>query len=125
MLTSYKKTSRRVYLQKLSQRGYITKSDNNFFATDIGIAALGSDFKSLPIGSELREHLKQTLPEGEAKIFNVLIERYPDGVNREELMDLTGYKKTSMRVYFQRLSARKVIEVIEGEAKVADKLFEQ
>lgn len=125
VLTGYKATSRRTYLQQLSQREYITKSGENFFATEKGIAELGSSFEPLPTGSELREHLKRTLPAGEAKIFNVLLEAYPNTVSRDVLMELTGYKQTSIRTYLQYLNARKVIETVSGEVKAADKLFEE
>lgn len=123
VLTGYKKTSRRVYLQRLSQKGYINVSGENIIATEAGIEALGSDFEPLPVGDELREHLLRTLPEGEKKVLSVLINAYPDNCSFEAIEEATNYKKTSRRVYLQRLGARKLVEVFSGSAKASDKLY--
>ncbi|MCU1488268.1 MAG: hypothetical protein JWN67_5014 [Actinomycetia bacterium] len=49
------------------------------------------------------------LPAGEAKILTA-IAQYPDGVTREQLSVLTGYKKSSRDTYLQRLRTRGFIE---------------
>lgn len=123
VLTGYKATSRRTYLQLLSQKGYVRRSGNNFAITKEGINELGSDFVPLPTGPDLQEHLKRTLPAGEARIFKVILEAYPESVSRENIMDSTGYKQTSIRTYLQNLNARKVIEVENGEIRASEKLF--
>lgn len=45
------------------------------------------------------------LPPGEAKILTALIQ-YPNGLRREQLTVLTGYKRSARDTYIQRLKAR-------------------
>lgn len=124
VLTGYKQTSRRVYLQKLAQRGFVQNVNNTFYPTNPGVQALGDDFESLPTGDALREHVLRTLPEGERKILDILIGVYPGGYSVLNIEDLTGYKTTSRRVYVQRLTARKLVETNNGVVFASDKLFD-
>ncbi len=108
ILTGYKMTSRRVYTNNLLRAGLIEKKDDVFQATFEGIAALGEKFERLPQGPELREYLLRTLPEGERKIFQV-ISSSPVSLNRQEIENAVNLKTTSVRVYLNKLIARKVI----------------
>lgn len=124
VLTGYKATSRRTYLQLLTQKGLIERSGDLFLATERGKTELGPGFKPLPTGPELQEYLLHTLPSGEAKILKVLLDGPKSGVSREAIMEATGYKQTSVRTYLQFLSARKVIENDRsGLIKVSENLF--
>lgn len=128
ILTGYKNTSRRTYLQKLKLRGFIESKGDMIFTTPLGIEELGESFEPLPTGEELRKQLLQTLPEGERRIFAVLVDIYPLTITREEIMERTAYKTTSVRTYIQKLNARHIIDSIGGTGssggiKVADKLF--
>lgn len=123
VLTGYKRSSRDAYLQRLSSRGYVIMSDGRVRATDEGIAILGPDFEPLPIGDALREHWMARLPEGEKKILHVLIDAYPELVDRETLTDKTGYQRSSRDAYIQRLNARKLV-VREGtKVRASEELF--
>lgn len=124
ILTGYKATSRREYLRKLMAAGYVHKEGETYFATDAGFKTLGDDFMPLPTGSALREHLLDTLPEGERKLFYAIITAYPDSVTRDFLQEATGYKTTSVREYVRKLAARKIIEINGNEIKVSNKLYE-
>lgn len=123
ILTGYRATSRRTYLQHLSSRGYILKLGENYMPTKLGIEVLGPEFRPLPTGAELREHLKHSLPAGELKIFSLLLDRYPSPTSKEEIMEATGYKETSIRTYLQFLSARKLIEPTPGGIRLVETLF--
>lgn len=52
------------------------------------------------------------LPVGEAKILTALIQ-YPDGLRREQLTVLTGYKRSSRDAYIQRLREKEYVEVVQ------------
>lgn len=123
ILTQYKSTSRTVYTQELVKAGYIRKQGDVYFPTDSGIEYLGDEYQELPRGKELHKHLMNTLPDGEKRLFAVIIGAYPNTVNKQELMDSTGYKATSTSVYIQHLLARKVIEKTSEGYKAEDKLF--
>ncbi len=124
VLTGYKQTSRRVYLQRLSSKGYTRTSGENIFITEEGMAALGSNYEALPKGDELREHLMRTLPEGEKRVLSVILAAYPNETTFETIEQETGYKTTSRRVYLQRLGARKLVEVTGNMVKASEKLYE-
>ena len=123
ILTGYKRSSRDAYLQRLREKGFVETSGDAVTATEAGIAALGSGFEPLPTGDALREHWLGRLPEGERKILAVLIDRFPTAVAREELDEVTGYKRSSRDAYLQRLSARKLVEGERGEVKASQILF--
>lgn len=123
VLTGYKATSRRVYLQCLKQKGLIEYSGDNILPTQAGIDALGDRYEVLPTGEALQEHLMQTLPEGEKRVLRVLLEGYPEPVSYEEIEAVTGYKTTSRRVYLQKLSARKLVITGQGSATASSNLF--
>lgn len=122
VLTGYKQTSRRVYLQRLTAGGYATQSNGVYTATQEGIDTLGDGFRPLPTsGLALREHFMATLPEGEKKVLSAIMDT-PDGVSREYIEYETGYKTTSVRVYVQRLTARKAVETVGGLVRLTEKL---
>lgn len=117
ILTGYKKTSRRVYLQKLTAGGFVVQQGDNYVVTEVGTEALGSNFEPLPTGPELLQHWLVKLPEGEKKILTAFLDSMQVGENaltRQEIAEATGYKKTSVRVYVQKLLARKLLKA-EGD----------
>jgi transcription initiation factor IIE alpha subunit len=122
VLTGYKNTSRREYLRKLIARGYIAKEGEGYSVTDFGLQGLG-DFTPLPTGSDLLHHYKQTLPDGERKLFEAMLLQHPDPVDRTTLENETGYKATSTREYLRKLIARKIVINEKGVYKLTDKLF--
>lgn len=121
VLTGYKSTSRREYLRKLISKGLIARDGENHTATLEGMEALGSSFETLPTGPALRQHLLDTLPEGEKRLFRVLCDSYPSAVSGEDLMISTNYQATSVREYLRKLRARKLLD--KDINKVTDNLF--
>lgn len=123
VLTGYKATSRRVYLQKLHQAGFIQYSGNDIYATRSGVEALGDDFAPLPTGPELREHWLARLPEGERRIFQFLCDQYPARATNDAIEEATNYKATSRRVYVQKLASRKLVESNKEGVRASEELF--
>ncbi len=125
VLTGYKSTSRYEYLRQLKAKGLIEEDGGMFRPTDQGIADLGSGFEPLPTGEALREHWSTRLTGGEQKIFAVLVEQYPAGMTKEEIMRVTGFKSTSIYEFTRQLKARQLVEVDRGTAWASQKLFEK
>jgi CRP-like cAMP-binding protein len=125
VLTGYKRSTRNTYIHRLSQRGYITSAGDRLAATDGGIEALGEDFTPLPTGDGLRRYWLERLPEGERKVLEVLIARYPQAMPRDDLDALTGYTRSSRNTYLHRLNARRLIQTQpHGQVRASDDLFE-
>lgn len=120
VLTGYKKTSRQTYLQQLTSGGYARREGELFFATEEGIAMLGNEFRPLPTGQALRDHVMATLPEGEKRVLSAVMNE--GGADKEYIMSETNYKKTSVQTYVQKLSARKLVEVHGGLVVLSEKL---
>lgn len=109
VLTGYKKTSRTTFKQQLFSRGLLGRGGRGFVATQDGIDWLGNDFSPLPTGAELRNHWIGKLSGGELELFMIYVAHYPSEVSIEELMTATGYQKTSVTTFRQKLSARNLI----------------
>lgn len=123
VLTSYKRSSRDTYLQRLREKGLVDTSGDRVMATDAGLAAL-PDARPLPTGQALQEFWLRTLPQGERAILEVLIHAYPDSVDREALSEATGYKRSSRDTYLQRMAAKELVEFPgPGQVRASDTLF--
>lgn len=124
VLTGYKRSSRDTYLQKLFAAELVSQSGEYISVSGDGLVALGPDFEPLPTGSALRQHWLQRLPEGEKRILQLLVEQYPNPMQRDEISDATGYKRSSRDTYLQKLSARKLVEASRGSAVASGLLFD-
>lgn len=122
-VTGYKRSSRNTYISRLKGKGMVEVAGDRFIATTAGVEALGGDYEPLPTGRDLIDHYFKTLPEGEAKILRVLVERYPEVVSRDELTNLTNYQRSSRNTYLSRLTSRHLIETSGVVVKASDKLF--
>lgn len=109
VLTTYKRSTRDRYINYLQAKGFVSVSGSTVMATQEGIAALGSEYKPLPTGQALIDHYLSTLPQGEAKILQILIERGTD-VARDELTEATGYQRSTRDRYINYLQVRKLVE---------------
>lgn len=124
VLTGYKRSSRDSYLQRLGERGYVSRDGAKMTITDSGIAALGSDYQPLPTGAALRDYWLDRLPEGEGVILMVLIRHYPNWIGRGDLDHATRYKRSSRDSYLQRLRAKELVTAEGGAVRAADVLFQ-
>jgi hypothetical protein len=126
ILTGYKRSTRDAYVQRLRERGYVEQAGDRITATQDGVDALGPEFEPLPTGDALRDHWLHRLPDGERKILDVLIQSYPNTVEREHLEESTGFKRSTRDAYIQRLSSRRLVDTVgRGEVKASDILFDE
>lgn len=125
ILTGYKRSSRNTYLQRLSSAGYVEFAAGDMVrATQAGIGALGSDYEPLPQGEALQDYWRSRLPEGERRVFDVLLAAYPNAVQREQIDEETGYKRSSRNTYLQRLRSRRLVEFVgPSEVRASEDLF--
>jgi DNA-binding MarR family transcriptional regulator len=124
VLTGYKRSSRNTYMQRLSQHRLILRRNDIFYATDLGIETLGTEFLPLPTGAELRAYWLRELPEGEKRLLAELIKHYPASIDQDMLSAATNYKRSSRNTYLQRLRARQlIVSENDGMLRASDKLF--
>jgi chromosome segregation and condensation protein ScpB len=127
VLTGYKKSSRDTYLQKLGARGLITTAsvNGNIVATEAGIEGARARTGSRCRPGRAPRHWMSPgmLPAGEAKILNVVVDAYPQPVDRGELSARTGYKKSSRDTYIQKLLARQLVTSSEHGIRASSNLF--
>jgi hypothetical protein len=120
ILTGYKQTSRKEYLRQLRAKGLIEEHGDYIRATESGIAALGNNYKPLPVGVDLIEHYLRTLSGGELRIFEYALKMNGEFSNDEQLEAATSLKQTSRKEYIRQLRARHVlIEAGRGRYKLA------
>lgn len=63
------------------------------------------------------------MPEGERRIFSALLSK-PEGLSRESLEEMTGYKRSTRDTYIQRLQSRRLVEIVgRGEVRPSEMLF--
>ncbi|MDQ7818726.1 MAG: DUF87 domain-containing protein [Melioribacteraceae bacterium] len=124
ILTGYKRSSRDRYIQRLSQQELCTTEEGKIFITERGREALGNDYNPLPTGEDLREYWLDRLGGGERSIFELVINKYPESISRDEITESVEYKRSSRDRYLQRLAQRKLINTLSGgRIKASDKLF--
>jgi hypothetical protein len=123
VLTGYKRSTRDTYIQRLREKSFVVDDGRGVFATEAGIAALGSSYEPLPTGEALQQYWLNRLPEGERRIFSALLSK-PEGLSRESLEEMTGYKRSTRDTYIQRLQSRRLVEIVgRGEVRPSEMLF--
>lgn len=123
VLTGYKRTTRDLYLQQLQALQYTARNGDLLVATTAGRAAL-PDSQPLPRGKALRDHWLAKLPAGERRVLECLISVWPQSVSREELSDMTEYKRTTRDLYIQRLKARQLVQTVTAGLCASPTLFD-
>lgn len=108
VITGYKKSSRDEYINRLKARGYVEVTGDGIEATAAGRQAL-PDVEPLPTGERLQDFWRAKLPAGERKIFDLVIAAHPAGLEREQLDEPTGFKKSSRNEYINRLRSRQLV----------------
>lgn len=124
ILTGYKRSSRDAYIVRLAAKGLVEVRGAQLFPTDAGRAALNGSFEPLPTGAALVEYWLARLPEGERRVFDMLVKDGGD-VNREAIDQQTGYKRSSRDAYLVRLKARGLVEFAgRGMVRASGELFD-
>lgn len=123
VLTGYKRSSRDAYIARLKEKGFVDSNSDSVFATAEGIEAL-PDAEPLPTGEALQEYWVSRLPLGERVILEELLKAYPKPVQRLDLDETTGYKRSSRDAYLARLAAKELVsDSGPGMVKANDQLF--
>lgn len=124
-LTGYTRSSRNTFISRLSRRGAVKVHNKKIEITQFGFAMLPPDFEPLPTGKALREYWEKSLPPGESKLLQVLVQNYPDDVERSALDELIGATRSSRNTYISRLRARELVEITSsGAVKASHNLFD-
>jgi hypothetical protein len=110
------------YLSRLRGKGYIDGSET-IRISDVGLAALG-DYEPLPRGEDLQRYWLERLGKGEAAILRVLLDRYPDALDRDDLGRLAGYEASvgSFGTYLSRLRTKELVD--DRELRASEAFFE-
>jgi len=109
IVTGYKRSTRDTYISRLADRGYVLANSDGIYRTDDGIRAL-PDVKPLPKGKKLREHYLKMLPEGESAVLERIMDSWPEWIDREDITNTTGYKRSTRDTYVSRLATRLLVE---------------
>jgi len=124
VLTGYKRSTRNTYLQRLLAANLIYETAGRFFATEAGVDLLGDDYEPLPTGAELQRYWLEKLPEGEAKILELLLINHPRPVTREGIGLATSYKRSTRNTYLQRMKSRGIVQISGDAVSAREELFE-
>lgn len=124
VLTGYKRSSRTTYLQRLRSAGLIEQDGDRLIATPAGRAELGPDFEKLPTGRALLAHHLETLPGGERLVLDAVARQYPEPITHHTLRAITGYQRSSLGTYLQRLRARQLVSTDRGAVRASEELFD-
>jgi hypothetical protein len=125
VLTALKRSTRDTYIQRLRERGFVDSAGEMIIATTEGIAALGDSYEPLPTGDALREYWLGRLPEGERRILELLAEKFPEAVSRDEISEVTGFSRSTRDTYLQRMGSKRVVNAVgRGEVKASEQLFD-
>jgi DNA-binding MarR family transcriptional regulator len=122
-LTGYKRSTRNAYLKRLTKAGLVDENMRRFFINDSGIDWIGSDYQPLPTGVELQRYWLQTLPVGEAAVFQVALQ-HAGGISREEIGEQTNFKRSTRNAYLKRLAVRELVKISGDVVRPSETLFE-
>jgi hypothetical protein len=123
VLTGYKRSTRNTYIQRMRAAGLVSEVGDRIAANQELIEWLGPDYEPLPTGPALQSYWVDKLPQGESKVFQCALSS-PDGVTRDQIGELTGFKRSTRNTYIQRLAARELV-IAKGETIVpSETLFQ-
>lgn len=84
-----------------------------------GVLENGPKAKGAGSRTESPAFAESQLPKGEAAVLSALIQ-FPEGLRREQLTVLTGYKRSSRDAYLQRLREKGLVESVGDGARATD-----
>lgn len=124
VLTGYARSSRDAYISRLKQKGFVETNLVYVFVTDAGRAAM-PHAEPLPTGDALRDYWFRQLPDGERNVLQLLVNAYPDAVEKTAIDEQTGYARSSRDAYISRMRAKQlVVDVGRGAVRASEALFE-
>ncbi len=112
-------------LSKLRVMGYIDYRNTNVFLTEEGQTKVNA-VQSPGNTEELQQMWRELLSDSQKKIFDVVIEIYPDQITREELAERTGFSNTGGG-FHNNISKMSIMQIIEypeqGSVKATKNVF--
>jgi len=125
VLTGYKRSSRDTFLQQLKALGMLESRGDRYLPSSAAEDAYGGQLERLPAGDSLLEYWRNRLPEGERRVLDVAVECYPEGVEKETIDEVTGYRRSSRDTFLQRLRVRNLVTVAGSTVTASKMLFEE
>lgn len=115
------------YLSTLKGNGFIEQNGNLLKATETGIAFIGHEPEPPQTPEEVIEMWRNNLTGGARRMFDVLIENYPETLSKEMLGEMAGVTPTggSFGTYLSTLKSNGLAEVTSEGIKVSETLFMQ
>jgi hypothetical protein len=124
VLTGFKRSTRDAYIARLKEKGLVETNGELVVPTDLGFKTLPV-IDALPTGKPLQKFWLDRLPEGEKKIFDLLISSYPEPLTRDSISEATGFKRSTRDAYLSRMSSKLLFtEPSRGQVRASDQLFE-
>lgn len=124
MFSGLKRSTRDLYVQQLQRAGLVERRDGLVVATPAGRKALPNR-KPLPRGAALQDYWLQRLSGGERDLFAHLCRARGKEMDRDQLGELVGLKRSTRDLYLQQLGRRHlVIRGSGGKVRAAAELFE-
>jgi uncharacterized protein len=114
------------YISQLKSQGYIIVEGGQVLITSKGMRVAGSNPRLAPQTPEQVINMWQgTLTGGARRIFNLLVEQYPDMLTRAEVGKRTQLSSRSgtFSSYLSHLRSNGLIEETSGSLKASDNLF--
>lgn len=123
VLTGYKRSSRDAYIARLLAKGFIEVQGRSILPTREGLTALPPGYEPLPSGRDLQRYWLDKLPVGEAKILQALLDVYPNQINKADLDDITGFKRSSRDAYIARMKHKRLVDIMGSQISASQVLF--
>lgn len=123
IVADYKRTTRDLYVRRLVAAQLVERQGKRLHATRAGLAELGKGFRRLPAkGAALCARMLAELSGGEHRILELLTggghtRALP--MTRDQIGELTDYKRTTRDLYVRRLVTRELVEDAGGGRVVA------
>ena len=111
-------------ISSVKVKGWVTGSKERYIITDAGLAALGS-WEPLPTGPDLIAYWMNTLPKAERAALQVLIDHYPNTLDKDRLAQLAGYTPGTGGIN-NAISRLRTLELATGRSQLraSDILYE-
>ena len=112
------------YLSRLRSAGFATVSGDHVTITPAGTAFIGGSVAPLdPV--ELRAFWRDRFTGGAQRMFDLVVDPYPNGYTRDGLADAAGVAKTggTLGTYLSRLRSNDCIVEVDGVVTAHPDLF--
>ena len=123
LLTDLRSASVNSYMQRLSARGFITRSGGKAICTQDGLTAAAPVPKKRK-GLDLVKDQLRSLPSGESRVLSEILASHPSKIDATTLATNTKLSPASVNSYLQRLSTREIITRRQGLAGLSPEVFE-